>query len=399
VSLHNDGCRHADHAHRIRRPELTSHWQPLVPILRQQCSSPSLTDHATSRNRLSLGVLLAMTAAGVTLCAVIVSPFVPGLVWALALVVAAGPFHRWMFNRLPHPNLAAGIAVAVVALGLLIPALLVGWQVGQQATDRIDEIAEQLESGMWRQRLERIPALKKAYDWFGNGQDPVDQAQQLVPEVQRQAGLWLQSAAWATLQIFLALFTLFFLFRDRDRVEVTLRSLMPMSERETDYFFDRISSMTHATIYGTVVVAMIQGGLGGLMFAFVGIPGALLWGVVMAILSMVPTAGAFLIWLPTAVVLGLQGEWGKAALIGAWGALVVGTIDNFLYPALVGKEMRLHTLPVFFAIVGGVAMFGAAGVVLGPVVLAATIALLDILRQRTARGGSAVAPKHTGLTA
>ena len=135
------------------------------------------------------------------------------------------------------------------------------------------------------------------------------------------------------------------------------------------------------------------------MFVVVGIPGALLWGVVMAILSMVPTAGAFLIWLPTAVVLGLQGEWGRAALIGAWGAFVVGTIDNFLYPALVGKEMRLHTLPVFFAIVGGVMMFGAAGVVLGPVVLAATIALLDILRQCTARGRSAVAPKQTGLTA
>ena len=98
-----------------------------------------------------------MTAAGVTLCAVIVRPFVPGLVWALALVVAAGPFHRWMFNRLPHPNLAAGIAVAVVALGLLIPALLVGWQIGQQATDRIDEIAEQLESGSWRSGSSGFP--------------------------------------------------------------------------------------------------------------------------------------------------------------------------------------------------------------------------------------------------
>ena len=222
-----------------------------------------MTDQSTSRNRLSLGVLLAMTATGVTLCAVIVSPFVPGLVWALALVVAAGPVHRWMSNRLPHPNLAAGIAVAVVALGLLIPAVLVGWQIGQQATDRIDEIAEQLESGSWRERLERIPALRKAYGWFGNGQDPVDQAQQLVPEVQRQAGLWLQSAAWATLQILLALFTLFFLFRDRDRVEATIRSLMPMSERETDYFFDRIGSMTHATIYGTLVVALYREALAG----------------------------------------------------------------------------------------------------------------------------------------
>jgi predicted PurR-regulated permease PerM len=208
----------------------------------------------------------------------------------------------------------------------------------------------------------------------------------LVPTVQEQAGAWVASAARAVFQILVALFALFFLLRDRSAVVATFRSYMPMSRLEADYFFKRIRSMTHATLYGNVVTAAAQGVLGGLMFMLVGIPGALLWGVVMALLSLIPSSGAFLIWLPTAAVLAVQGDWGRAAILAGWGALVVGTIDNVLYPWLVGKEVRLHTLVVFLAVVGGLIVFGAAGLVLGPVTAAATIALLDIIDRRTSRG-------------
>jgi predicted PurR-regulated permease PerM len=126
-----------------------------------------------------------------------------------------------------------------------------------------------------------------------------------------------------------------------------------------------------------------------LMFALLGIPGAVLWGVAMGVLAIVPVLGAFVIWLPAAAVLALQGQWGKALILTGWGTVVVGLIDNLLYPMLVGKEMRLHTLPVFIAIVGGLVIFGGAGIVLGPVILAATVAILDVLRQRTAYGRSA----------
>jgi predicted PurR-regulated permease PerM len=91
------------------------------------------------------------------------------------------------------------------------------------------------------------------------------------------------------------------------------------------------------------------------------------------------------IWIPAAIYLAAQGEWMRAAVVAAWGAVVVGTIDNVLFPALVGREMRLHTLPVFMTVAGGILMFGAAGLVLGPVTLAATVALLDIIKRRTVR--------------
>jgi len=107
----------------------------------------------------------------------------------------------------------------------------------------------------------------------------------------------------------------------------------------------------------------------------------------MGVLAVIPVLGTFVIWMPTAIVLALQGDWTKAAILVTWGALAIGLIDNLLYPFIVGKRMRFHTLVVFIAIVGGIALFGASGIVLGPVVLAVADALLDIWRRRTAHGG------------
>lgn len=128
----------------------------------------------------------------------------------------------------------------------------------------------------------------------------------------------------------------------------------------------------HATVFGTVTVAAVQGLLGGLIFWWLGLPAPILWGAVMALLAIVPVLGAFVVWLPVAIFLAASGHWGQAVILTLWGTVVAGLIDNLLYPILVGKRLRLHTVPVFLAIVGGLAVFGAAGVILGPVILALT---------------------------
>ena len=109
----------------------------------------------------------------------------------------------------------------------------------------------------------------------------------------------------------------------------------------------------------------------------------------MALLAIVPILGAFVVWVPAALFLALQGSWGKALILTVWGGSVVALVDNLLYPVLVGNRLRLHTVPVFIAIVGGLALFGASGVILGPVALAITIALVDVWRRRTASGRAA----------
>ena len=150
-----------------------------------------------------------------------------------------------------------------------------------------------------------------------------------------------------------------------------------------DRLFSRVGDTVYATIYGTLAVAAVQGTLGGLMFWWLGLPAPLLWGLVMGVLAVVPVLGAFIVWIPAALFLALDGSWGEALMLAVWGGVVVGWIDNVMYPILVGHRLRLHTIPAFMAIVGGLIVFGPSGLILGPVTLTVTVLLLEIWRSRT----------------
>jgi predicted PurR-regulated permease PerM len=140
---------------------------------------------------------------------------------------------------------------------------------------------------------------------------------------------------------------------------------------------------------GSVLVALIQGFLGGLIFWWLGLPAPVFWGLVMSVLAVVPNLGAFVVWLPASLLLFMHGDWKSGLFLAVWGAVVISLIDNLLYPLLVGGRLRLHTLPTFIAIVGGMSVFGTSGLILGPATLAVTLALVDIWRHRTADGRSA----------
>jgi predicted PurR-regulated permease PerM len=325
------------------------------------------------------GALIAITAVGIGICAWIAAPFVSPLTWAFALAVVAAPFHRRVESSIRNPNLAAVVSVLAVTLVLLLPTMFVAWQIGAQASRDLARIQQYLDAGALRELASQIPGGDRIYDaLIAKREGP----SALVPAANQDAGAWVLSTLFILFQTLVAIFALFFMLRDRNRALSTVRSYLPMTPAESSYFFERIRSMAHATIYGSVTTAIVQGTLGGMMFALLDIRAALLWGAVMALLSMIPSAGAFVIWIPAAVILALQDDWTRAIILVAWGTLVVGTIDNILYPWLVGKEVRIHQLAVFVAIVGGLIAFGAAGLVLGPVVVAATMALLDIVQQR-----------------
>jgi predicted PurR-regulated permease PerM len=136
-----------------------------------------------------------------------------------------------------------------------------------------------------------------------------------------------------------------------------------------------------------MLTALIQGTLGGLMFWILGIPATLLWGVIMSVLSMIPAVGAVFIWAPASLWLALSGHWVKAIILAAWGSAVVGTIDNVVYPLFVGRDVKIHTLLLFVALLGGVILFGTTGLVLGPVVMEMTLTLIEILRERMRQPG------------
>jgi predicted PurR-regulated permease PerM len=156
----------------------------------------------------------------------------------------------------------------------------------------------------------------------------------------------------------------------------------PLTDDETAHVFDRVSDTIYGVVFGTIITAVVQGTLGGLMFWLLGLPNPLFWGVMMGLLSIVPMLGAFVIWIPAAIYLALTGEWGKALILAAYGTVVIGGIDNILHPVLAGGRLQLHTVPTFIAIVGGLALFGASGLILGPMIMTITITLLQIWRAR-----------------
>jgi predicted PurR-regulated permease PerM len=335
--------------------------------------------------------LVAATALLLFVCWKLVQPFMGPIAWALAFAVIAHPLHSWIALRIEKPGLAAGLAVFIIGVVIIAPAIFVGHSIVREAMTAAQSIQSGFESGTWREQLARIPRLGGALATIEQQANLGSQIQGLAAEATKRIPTLLTGSAWAVVELLLTRFVLFYLFRDRHKALGRLRSLVPLSERETDEVFTRVSDTIHATIYGTLVVAAVQGALGGLMFSWLGLPAPILWGAVMALLAIVPVLGAFVIWVPAAIFLAASGQWGKAAILTGWGGIVIALIDNLLYPILVGKRLRLHTVPVFFAIVGGLVMFGAAGIILGPVVLALTDAILEIWRRRTAQGRPAEA--------
>src|SRR5918997_1316059 len=230
--------------------------------------------------------------------------------------------------------------------------------------------------GSWRARIEGNPRLAPALAWVEGQVDLKGEIGRLADAVTSRFSSFVAGSIRVVAELLITLFALFFFFRDRRAALRALRSLVPLSDAETDEVFARVADTIHATVYGTIVVAVVQGILGGLMFWLLGLPAPLLWGAIMALLAVVPVLGAFVVWVPAALFLALTGSWGKALLLAGWGGLVVSLIDNLLYPVLVGKRLRLHTLPVFVAIVGGLMLFGGSGLILSPVALAGTVAPL-----------------------
>jgi predicted PurR-regulated permease PerM len=342
-----------------------------------------------SRERALVIVLGAATALAFYLCYKLAQPFLPALAWALALAVVAHPLHEWIARRTNRANVEAAVAVAVVAVVLIAPTVFVARRLGREAVAGAQTIKSGIDEGRWRSRLMSNGRLAPLVTWIEEQAEFREEIQQATSNVSAYIASFVAGSIRALTELFITLFALFFFFRDRRVILGALRSLVPLSNAETDEVYARVGDTIYATVYGTLVVAIVQGALGGLMFWWLGLPSPLLWGTIMALLAIVPVLGAFVVWVPAAIFLALHGNWGKAIILTAWGGIFIALIDNLLYPVLVGKRLRLHTLPVFFAIVGGIFLFGGSGLILGPVVLAITMALIDIWRLRTAGGRAA----------
>ena len=329
------------------------------------------------------------TVVALYLCTLFVLPFMPAVVLAVTAAVVTHRFSSWVGGRTRSPDVKAAICTGVVALAFLAPAAFVVYMGVGQVSAAMAEVQSEETAAKIQGWLDQHPRIKQLWGEASKDFDFAAQGPQLVDRLRAGAMTALSLPLYVGMQTLIMLFILYFLYRDESAALESVREVLPLSELEANRFFRRIDDTIHATIYGTVTVALIQGAMGGLIFALLGIPAAVLWGVVMGLLAIIPYLGTFVVWGPTAAFLAMQGDWGRAAVLVGWGALAIGLIDNLLYPMLVGKRLRQHTVVSFIAILGGVSVFGVMGVVLGPVVVSTTFFLFETWRRRTEHGRSA----------
>ena len=330
--------------------------------------------------------LLFGTTVALYLCWLMLQPFLDVLLWALVLVIIFYPVHRRIRARTGKPSLSALLSSALVIVTILVPLSLVTLAVVRE----VAQLAQYLKDNADTLLDPNSPQLSGLMSWLGQYID-VEQlrSQDFIAErLKNLSGTiagrtlgFLGGFVGGLVQTFFVIFTMYYLFRDGERMRFALRYALPLESSQASEIFQRTSEVIGASVYGVLVIATIQGTIGGLAFWALGLPSALLWGVVMILLSMIPMLGAFLVWVPAALYLLATGHWVKALVLTLVGLFVIGVIDNFLRPKLVGERTRLHELIIFFSVLGGLQVFGILGLVLGPVIVAITLALLDVFRK------------------
>ncbi|WP_439627880.1 AI-2E family transporter [Gemmata sp.] len=330
--------------------------------------------------------LAALTVILVGLCVWLTTPFLPAVTWGLALAILAWPLHSWVLRKVTaSPNAAAAVSSLVVVLVIAVPGVFVSYQLMREAESAADRMKEQQVAGTVREVMNQRPETAAVVAWTDRvGVDLDTEARNALGALTREGAGLVQGSVMGIFQAVIALFILFYLLRDRSSLRESLRRLLPVTRPEADRVFEDAAGSVYANLYANIVTSLIDAVLGGLLFWWVGLPSPFLWGVVMFVLSLLPVLGAFMVWVPAAAYLALVGQWGGAALIVGWGVIGSALIVNtYLYPRLVGNRMRLHEVPALIAFLGGVAVFGAAGMILGPGILAVTSAVMDLWHRRS----------------
>jgi predicted PurR-regulated permease PerM len=337
------------------------------------------------RNLVRWWSLLLATGIALYLCWLMVRPFLGVIAWATVLAIVFYPVHSRLLLHVKRPSLAALLSCLLTILIILIPIALITLAVFSELSGALTTLQSAVNYMLDPNSRATGPILT----FIGRYVD-VTQLRSEAFLMERFKGIggqiasqtvgFLGGLAGVVVQMFFVIFTMYYFFKDGDRIFATVRDAMPLEREQAEQIMTRTREVIDASVYGVLSIAVIQGTLGGLAFWALGVPSAIVWGVVMTFLSMVPMLGAFLVWVPAAIYLALSGHWVKALFLVLWGSLVIGMVDNFLRPKLVGSRTRLHELLIFFSVLGGLSVFGVLGVVLGPVVLAITLMLVEVIK-------------------
>ena len=314
----------------------------------------------------------------------VVRPFLMAMIWAAVLTVFFYPGHRWLLTRVGRPRIAALISTVVVAILLLAPMVWLVPAFVRQAVQTVGQLPSQ----------EIMEHLNNAAEWVsdnvpGSGFSLESTGNDIARGMTGQLGRWSAQLA-GNLAAFIIdgivlLLAMFYLFLDGARLVDLCRDIAPFGGGRHDRMAQEAIDMISATITAGLVVAVVQGVLGGITFAALSLPSPVFWGVVIAFLSLIPILGAWMVWLPGGIGLLLTGDVTRGIILLVAGALLISTIDNFLRPMLIAGRSELNGLLVFVSVLGGMQVFGLIGLVLGPLTVAMAAGLIRGYRESLRR--------------
>lgn len=344
------------------------------------------------QNAFFLGVLLLTTLAFLGL----LQDFLQPIFWAAVLATLFHPMYEWLRRQLNGQSALAAVGTIVgIILIVILPLLLVGVAVASEATSLYQRLAtEEIDLMAFLQSLEQmLPAISDLLERFGLSlSDLQQQLSDAAVATSRYVGAQMvafgQNALRVTGLFFLMVYLLFFFLRDGRRMLNTMIELVPLGDVRERRLLDRFAEVSRATIKGTIVIGLVQGILGGVIFWLLGIEAAVLWGVVMTLLSLLPAVGAAIVWMPAAAILIGTGQLFKGLLLLALGTLIIGLADNVLRPILVGRDTQMPDFLVLITTLGGLTIFGLSGVVIGPLIGALFLTVWQMFGQEFSRAAS-----------
>jgi predicted PurR-regulated permease PerM len=360
----------------------------------------------TTRKWAAIVCLVGLAVVALYLCYLIARPFLGPVLIAVMLAIVFYPLHVRVQRFFPRPNVAAAVSTTLVILLVTIPMVLLGISVSRELRAVVQSLREQSWS------LGRLSPyiVKWGGDLLRRLGDHMDLSQ-LDPQATilrwaEQASRYLFSIGAAAVTNLLSFvldsvvvfFSLFFFFREGKSIRQGLSAMLPLYPDQTERLFAGISETMIANLYGGLAVGAAQGILTGLSFWVLGLPAPILWTLVTGLASLVPVVGSALVWGPASLLLLLSGHWVKALILIVWGVAVVGQVDVLVRPYAVSARVKVHTLLVFFALLGGVEAFGIIGIFVGPVILSITMAVLDMLKTTNfSWQATAESPEHASI--
>jgi predicted PurR-regulated permease PerM len=333
-------------------------------------------------------VFLLLLAAVSVAFGWIVWQFYSAVLWAVIMAVLFAPLNRHLARSMRKGrSLAALASVAIIVFMVILPLGLLLAALVSEASDVFGGIQSgRVDVDFYLQKFfDALPLwIRNVLGWLGLAN--VTAVQQGLSNALGGAGQFIaqrilhigQGTADFLLNLFIMLYLLFFLFRDGPEVARLIKRAIPLRVEQKNAIAEEFTLVVRATVKGSIVVSLVQGTLGGLMFWVLGIHAALLWGALMALLSLLPAIGSALIWLPVAIYLLLTGAVWQGVVLIAYGAIVIGLIDNFLRPILVGRDTQMPDYLILIATLGGIVVFGINGFILGPLIAAMFITLWNI---------------------